>query len=61
MPSCKRNISEHHIIQGTQIATDKCFCSQVALKQSTVFPINDSLKNTLRPNWEIQMDWENDA
>ena len=23
--------------------------------------MNDRFKNTPRPNWEIQMDWENDA
>ena len=31
------NISGHDIMQHTQIATDKCFCSQVTVKQSTVF------------------------
>ena len=33
----ERNISEHDIMQYTQITTDKCFCSQVTVKQSTVF------------------------
>ena len=36
MPSWEKNISEHDI-KCTQITTDKCFCSQVAIKQSTVF------------------------
>ena len=58
-PPWERNISEHGIIQYIQIVTNKCFCSQV--KQSTVFSINDNFKNTPRPNWEIQMDWENDV
>ena len=37
MPYWERNISEHDIVEYTHIATDKCFCSQVATKQSTVF------------------------
>ena len=44
-----KNISGHDIIH-TQITTDKCFCSQVTVKQSTVFSSNDSFKNRLRPN-----------
>ena len=24
------------------------------------FSLNDNFKNIPRPNWEIQMDWEND-
>ena len=36
--------------------------SQVTVKQSTVFfSLNDRFKNIPRPNWEIQMDWENDV
>ena len=27
LPSCEKNISERDILQHTQIATDKCFCS----------------------------------
>ena len=50
------NISEHGIMQCTQIITS--FCSQV--KQS-LFSINDSFKSTPRPNWEMQMDWGNDV
>ena len=34
---------------------------QVTVKQSTVFSLNDSFKNTPRPNWEIQIDWEDDV
>ena len=30
--------------------------SEVTIKQSTVFFMNDSFENTPRPNWEIQMD-----
>ena len=58
--SWERNSLESDIIQYTQIATDKCFCSQVAIKQSSFFSANDSFKNIPRPNWEIQMHWEND-
>ena len=36
-PSWEKNSLESDIIQYTQIATDKCFCSQVTIKQSTVF------------------------
>ena len=53
-----KNVSGDDIIQHTQIATDKWFCSQVTVKQCTVFSRNDSFKNRLSPNWEIQMDWE---
>ena len=59
-PSCERNISDYDIIQYTQIVTGKCVCPQVTVKQSTVFFMSDSL-NTFRPNWEIQMDWENNV
>ena len=33
--------------------------SQVTVKQSIA--MNDSLLNKPKPNWEIQMDWENDV
>ena len=33
-PSWERNKSDYGIIQYTQIATGKCVCSQVTVKQS---------------------------
>ena len=35
--------------------------SQVTVKNPLLFSMNDRFKKTPRPNWEIQMDWENDA
>ena len=34
--------------------------SQVTVKQSIVFSMNDSFLNTPRPNQKIQIDFEND-
>ena len=41
-----KNISGHDIIHA-QITTDKCFCSQVTVKQSTVFLVMIALKTDL--------------
>ena len=49
----KKNISEYNI-QFTQIATDVFFVLKNS-KTTQFFSMN-SFKNTLRPNWEIQMD-----
>ena len=44
-----------------KIQTNCFFFSQVTVKQSMFFSMNDNLNNAPRPNWEIQMDWENDV
>ena len=40
----------------------RVFLKKKKLSQVTaVFFFNNSFKNTPRPNWDIQMDWENDV
>ena len=61
MPSWDRNISDHGLkIQYTQITTDKCFCSQVTVKQFTVF-FYGSFKDTPRSNWENSITSSNET
>ena len=40
----------------------KClFEKEKTFSSNLFFSLNDSFKNTPRPNWDIQMDWENDV
>ena len=63
-PSWETALSEHDIMQHIQIATDKCFCSQV-YNHKTIhcfFLGMIALKTHLAgSNWEVQMDLENDV
>ena len=50
-----------HVQYHTKCLFEKEKLSQVTVKQSSFFSLNDRFKNIPRPNWEIQMDWENDV